>query len=294
MSKRTTSFWLLNIVVLVWGLTGILGKEISLSAVPLVFWRVFIAAAFLFIWMLIGKVPLHVERRTLIRYVLAGGFTAAHWLCFFGSIKASNVSVALAVLSTSAFFVSIVSPVLRREPFRWYEMGLGVVVFAGVAMIFNASFHYILGISLSLLAAFFASVFSTMNSKLVERDHPVRIAFWEMTSALVIVGIACLLIPHHGSFLPSQRDALLLLVLGILCTGLAFVVGIYVMKQLSPFTCAVAINMEPVYTIAAAVFLYGESEWMTLGFYIGAAVIMSTIFVDAWLKRRINAKTEAS
>ena len=291
MSKRTTSFWLLNIVVLIWGLTGILGKEISLSAAPLVFWRIAIAASFLFSWMFIGKVPWRVERRTFFRYAWAGAFTAAHWLCFFGSIKASNVSVALAVLSTSAFFVSIVSPVLRREPFRWYEMGLGVVVFAGVAMIFNASFHYVLGISLSLLAAFFASVFSTMNSKLVERDNPVRIAFWEMITALVIVGIYCLFVPHQGSFLPGQRDIFLLMVLGVLCTGIAFVVGIYVMKQLSPFTCAVAINMEPVYTIAAAVFLYGESELMTFGFYVGAAVIMSTIFVDAWLKRQRTTKT---
>lgn len=285
MSKRTTSFWLLNVVVLIWGLTGILGKEISLSAAPLVFWRIAIAASFLSIWMIVGKVSWRVERRTWIRYALAGGFTAAHWLCFFGSIKASNVSVALAVLSTSAFFVSIVSPVLRREPFRWYEMGLGIVVFAGVAMIFNASFHYVMGITLSLLAAFFASVFSTMNSKLVERDNPVRIAFWEMTTALVIVGIYCLFLQQDEPFLPSHRDFLLLLVLGILCTGLAFVVGIYVMKQLSPFTCAVAINMEPVYTIAAAVFLYGESEWMTTGFYVGAAIIMSTIFIDVWLKR---------
>jgi len=289
-NTRTSSFWLLNGVVLVWGLTGILGKEISLASTPLVFWRVLIASIFLWAWMKWKKIPLRTSKHTLIRYAITGVLTAAHWLCFFASIKASNISVALAVLSTSAFFVSIVSPIIRREPFKWYEMALGILVFIGVAMIFNASFEYALGIVLSLSAAFFASLFSTMNSKLVEQDKPVRIAFWEMAFALLAIALFGLLTAGSETYVPTSRDWMLLLVLGVLCTGIAFVLGIYVMKQLSPFTCAIAINMEPVYTIAAAIFLYGQSEWMAPGFYIGAAIIMTTIFLDILIKRRRRAK----
>jgi drug/metabolite transporter (DMT)-like permease len=150
-------------------------------------------------------------------------------------------------------------------------------VFIGVAMIFNASFEYALGIVLSLSAAFFASLFSTMNSKLVEQDKPVRIAFWEMAFALLAIALFGLLTAGSETYVPTSRDWMLLLVLGVLCTG-------------TPFTCAIAINMEPVYTIAAAIFLYGQSEWMAPGFYIGAAIIMTTIFLDILMKRRRRAK----
>jgi drug/metabolite transporter (DMT)-like permease len=86
--------------------------------------------------------------------------------------------------------------------------------------------------------------------------------------------------------LPSYRDFQLLLLLGVLCTGVAFIVSIRVMRVLSPFTCALAINMEPVYTIMLALVLYGSDEWMSPQFYLGGLVIMSTLFVDTWLKQR--------
>ncbi|MFM9005908.1 MAG: EamA family transporter, partial [Flavobacteriales bacterium] len=90
---------------------------------------------------------------------------------------------------------------------------------------------------------------------------------------------------------PGQRDLLLLLVLGFLCTGVAFIVSIQVMKVLSPFTCALAINMEPVYTIIIALFLYGSDEWMSPEFYAGGLVIISTLFFDSWMKRRTPTQT---
>jgi drug/metabolite transporter (DMT)-like permease len=86
--------------------------------------------------------------------------------------------------------------------------------------------------------------------------------------------------------LPPYRDFLLLLLLGIICTGFAFIVSIRVMRVLSPFTCALAINMEPVYTILLALVLYGSEEWLSKEFYAGGLVIISTLFIDVWMKRR--------
>jgi drug/metabolite transporter (DMT)-like permease len=90
----------------------------------------------------------------------------------------------------------------------------------------------------------------------------------------------------HLLELPELRDLQLLSVLGVLCTGVAFIVSIRVMRVLSPFTCALAINMEPVYTIVIALYLYGSDEYMSPEFYLGGLVIVSTLFLDTWLKRR--------
>jgi len=283
---------LLHAIVLVWGLTGILGNEISLSAVPLVWWRVVIAVLTILLFVLIRKIRVIASTRELARFAAVGLLTAAHWVFFFAAIKYSKISVALVVLSTSAFFVSILGPLVRRERIQWYEMGLGLIVIAGLALIFNFESQYVLGIVLALVAAFLASLFSTLNSRLVIRHSPVQIAFWEMLFAAI--GLTVFLLFSGEWRIVAQglntKDLAMLLVLGILCTGVAFIVSIRVMRVLTPFTCALAINLEPVYTILIALWLYGESEYMSVPFYAGAAVILSTLFIDAALKRRSMKK----
>jgi len=287
-AKYTTNLLLLHVIVLVWGLTGILGKEISLLPFLLVWWRVLIATATIALIAVVSSESLKAAPRDLARFAGVGMLTAAHWVCFFASIKYSKISVALVVLSTSAFFVSLIHPLLRREAPKRYEMGLGLVVIMGIFLIFKFESEYTLGIVLSLMAAFLAALFSTLNARLVVTYQPTQMAFWEMLFAFI--GLSAYLFltgeSHQLSHLPSSRDAKLLLLLGILCTGVAFIVSIRVMRVLSPFTCALAINMEPVYTIILALILYGSDEWMSPQFYAGGLVIISTLFIDTWLKRR--------
>jgi len=286
--KYATNLLLLHLIVLVWGLTGILGREITLEPFLLVWWRVLIAVVTIAIIALFTREQLVAGKRDLVRFAGVGLLTAAHWVCFFASIKYSKISVALVVLSTSAFFVSLIHPLLKRERPRRYEMALGLVVIAGIFLIFKFESEYTLGIVLSLLAAFLAALFSTLNARLVATYRPTQMAFWEMLFAFLGLSVY-LAIAGNGQQMVSPlpyRDFKLLLLLGILCTGVAFIVSIRVMRVLSPFTCALAINMEPVYTIVLALILYGSDEWMSPQFYLGGLVIISTLFFDTWLKSR--------
>lgn len=295
-NKRTLNLLLLHFIVFIWGFTGILGKEISLEAFGLTWWRVLIAAAALILFATVSRRSIAATWLEIARFSGVGLITAAHWVCFFGSIKASNISVALVVISTTAFFVSLVSPIIRKERFHLYEILLGILVIIGLLVIFRFESEYVLGIFLSLLAAIFAAVFSTINSTLIAKHSSLKIAFWEMLSAFVGMSLFLLFNGEFNSslFIIDTRDLSLLLLLGVVCTGFAFVAGIEVMKVLSPFTCALSINMEPVYTIVFALFLYGSSEWMSPQFYLGAAIIISTMFIDIWLKRKeLTAKIAA-
>jgi len=286
--KYTTNLLLLHLIVLVWGLTGILGREITLQPFLLVWWRVLIAVATIAIIALLARKQLIAQTRDLVRFAGVGLLTAAHWVCFFASIKYSKISVALVVLSTSAFFVSLIHPLLKRERPRRYEMSLGLVVIVGIFLIFKFESEYTLGIVLSLLAAFLAAIFSTLNARLVATYQPTQMAFWEMLFAFLGLSLYIVITGKSQQLatLPSSRDFQLLLLLGVLCTGVAFIVSIRVMRVLSPFTCALAINMEPVYTIVLALILYGSDEWMSPQFYFGGLVIISTLFLDTWLKSR--------
>ena len=294
--KYTTNLLLLHAIVLVWGLTGILGKEITLEPFLLVWWRVFIAVVSIAIIAMIARQELVAGTRDLVRFAGVGLLTAAHWVCFFASIKYSKISVALVVLSTSAFFVSLIHPLLKREAPRRYEMALGLVVIAGIFLIFKFESEYTLGIVLSLMAAFLAALFSTLNARLVATYQPTQMAFWEMLFAFVGLSVYLVITGdgHELFNLPSYRDFQLLLLLGVLCTGVAFIVSIRVMRVLSPFTCALAINMEPVYTILLALLLYGSDEQMSPQFYMGGLVIISTLFLDTWLKQRQLKKAKSN
>jgi drug/metabolite transporter (DMT)-like permease len=286
--KYATNLLLLHIIVLVWGLTGILGREISLEPFLLVWWRVLIATVSILVITRLLKAPLRVKATELWKFAGVGLITAAHWVCFFAAIKYSKISIALVLLSTSAFFVSILYPLIRRRAPKRYEMVLGLIVMVGVTMIFEFEATYKLGIFLALAAAFLAALFSTLNARLVAAHNPTTMAFWEMLFACLGLSLFLLFSGAGGRLLelPASRDVRLLLVLGVLCTGVAFIVSIQVMKVLSPFTCALAINMEPVYTILLALALYGSDEWMSPEFYIGGAVILSTLFIDALVKSR--------
>ena len=287
-AEYTTNLILLHLIVLVWGLTGILGKEITLDPFLLVWWRVLIAVISISVISWVVKSPIEVNKSNIWRFAGVGLITAAHWVCFFASIKYSKISVALVVLSTSAFFVSLLHPLIRRERPKRYEMLLGVIVIAGIFLIFKFETKYTLGIVLSIMAAFLAALFSALNAQLVSKHQPTTIAFWEMVFAFLGLTVFITASGRGGDLIeiPSMRDIQLLLLLGFLCTGVAFIVSIRVMKVLSPFTCALAINMEPVYTIIIALFMYGSDEWLSPEFYLGGLVIISTLFIDTWMKRR--------
>jgi len=289
-STRTASLALLHLIVFIWGFTGILGKEITLDPFALVWWRVMIATVAIGLFAFVTRRGLGASIHDIFQFAGVGIITAIHWVCFFSSIKASNVSVALAVLSTVSFFVALVAPFIRKERFYFYELVLGAIVILGLVLIFKFEAQYTWGIIFSLCAAFFAALFSSFNSNLVKRHGPTKIAFWEMLFALLAVSVFLLFSSGFDTafFAISAKDLLLLLLLGVVCTGFAFIASIEVMKVLSPFTCALTINLEPIYTIAFALLLYGESEWMSPQFYLGALIILSTLFIDAWLKRRIR------
>jgi drug/metabolite transporter (DMT)-like permease len=89
-----------------------------------------------------------------------------------------------------------------------------------------------------------------------------------------------------ATFPMEKMDWIYLLILGIVCTAYPFIESVRVMRNLSPFTVVLTINMEPVYGIILAYFLLGSKERMSPGFYAGALVIVAVLFANAYLQKR--------
>lgn len=277
----------LHATVLVFGFTGVLGKLISLSATPLVFWRTLIGAGGLYLWMgLRGSKRPVMTPKVRVGILATGLLVAVHWVTFFAAIKASTVSLALAVMATVPVFVALIEPVLRRRRVDPSELLLGLLAVLGLWWMYRVDVSYGYGMLLALVSAFCAALFGTLNSIWGEHAPSLTVSKLELAAACGGLAIWMSVLGGWESAMPSNTDWLWLILLGVVATSVAFAVTVEVMKVMSPFTVAMAINLEPLYAIVFALLIFGEEEVMPPGFYGGAAVLLATVFADARLKRR--------
>ena len=291
MSKLATNrnILILHFTVLIWGFTGVLGELISVSAMHLVWYRVLIAAISLWVYFLIAKKPILVSKSQLIQYLAVGMLVGLHWVLFFHAIKISTVSVTLVTLSSVTLFTAILEPIINRKKISIADILIGLVIIFGIYLIFKFEFQYFWGIVYGLSCAFCASIFSIFNARMVKKGSPTSITFYEMIGAWIGVSMILLI---SGQFdeqmILSQSDLMYLLVLGVGCTAIAYVLGVAVMRELSAFTVALTTNMEPVYGIILALLIFGQKEAMSTGFYFGAIIVLVAVFIYPYLKTKLK------
>ena len=290
-----------HLIVFIWGFTAVLGALISLDAVPLVWYRMLMASFFILLWIKFKKKDLRLGAKRTWIMLIAGVVIALHWLTFFGAIKVSNVSITLAMLSTGAFFTSIMEPIFYKRKVIWYEILFGLIVIVGLYIIFQVETEYVYGIVLALISAFLSAVFTLINGKLAQREDASVISFYELLTGTGAITLYLLLISFFGSgeagfsasfFDVSASDWGYLILLASVCTAYAFIASVAVMRHLSPYTIMLTINMEPVYGILLAFWIFGSEEAMNPGFYYGAAIILSTVILNGILKTRRKIKKQ--
>lgn len=280
---------ILHMTVLIWGFTGVLGELITVSALHLVWYRVLIAALSLYIYYLIKKKSIVVSREKMLQYLGVGMIVGLHWVLFFHAIKVSTVSVTLVTLSSVTLFTAILEPLINRKTISIADVVVGLVIIFGIYLIFKFEFQYFWGIVFGLSCAFCASIFSILNARMVKKGSPTTITLYEMLGAFIGVSFVML---YTGDFdsqmILSQSDLLYLLLLGVVCTAIAYVMGVAVMRELSAFTVALTTNMEPVYGIILALLIFGQQEAMSTGFYFGAVIVLAAVFIYPYLKAKLK------
>jgi drug/metabolite transporter (DMT)-like permease len=294
MRTRFQSFLLLHMVVFIWGFTGILGKLISLQAIHLVWLRILLALFSLFIYLKIKGISLKTDRRSLLKLFLVGVLIAFHWIFFYHSIKVSNVSVAVVCLSSATLFTSIFEPLLYRRRVYMYELIFGILVMGAIAFIFSIDAHYLKGMAYGIGSAVFSSMFTVINGQLASKHNPVALSFYELTGGFILITGYFILTGNLSStlFSISTLDWMYLIILATVCTAFTFVLSVDLMKVISPFTVVLAVNLEPVYSIIMAAWLFGEYDQLNMSFYIGTLIILASIFVNAWVKGRLAKEPE--
>jgi drug/metabolite transporter (DMT)-like permease len=288
LSDNTKSYIKLNWIVFIWGFTAILGRLITLDALPLVWFRMLFAVVFIFIYNKITNTSIKLPKKVILKFLVAGLVIALHWFTFFRAIKVSNVSITLACLSTGAFFASLIEPIFFKKKIIWYEIFFGLLVVVGLSIIFNVEGQYSDGIILALTSAFLSASFAVINSKFVENYEPKVISFYELLGGVLFFSLFLLGSSSFNAdfFQITLNDFVYLLILSSVCTAYAFIASTSVMKFLSPYTVMLTINLEPIYGILLAVLIFKEKEQMSSTFYLGAFIILITVILNAVIKAK--------
>ncbi len=280
----------LHFIVVLLGFTAILGALITLDAAELVWFRMLFAFAGLWVYLRWRKIPFRLQWRDMLRLFGIGLVVALHWITFFHAVKVSNVSVTLGVFASATLFTSFLEPILQKRRIFWLEVFLGLITLTGIYIIFRYEFKFIEGIVFSLISAFLNGLFAVFNRNISHRHHHSVISFYEMLGGFMFISVffafsGQLSIPNLTL---SAPDLFWLLVLALVCTSYAFTAIVNIMKVLSAYTVMLAINLEPVYGIIMAFFIFPGAERMSAGFYLGASIIVLAVLSYPYLKRKFR------
>ena len=282
----------LHIIVFIWGFTAVLGKLITINAVPLVWFRLSIAAVILYFVLVIKKINYKINRKALIQFAISGFIIALHWIAFFYAIKISNVSITLATLATGALFTSLLESFFLKTKFKVYEILLSLLTIIGIVIIYDVETQYSLGIIVALIAAFLSALFAVLNAGFV-KDHDSRVlTFYELLFAVLLISVIILFQDGFSAkfFNLSTNDWIYIIILASVCTAYALTASTKLLKKISAFTMMLTVNLEPVYGIILALIVFGSDEEMSSSFYYGAIFIFAGVILNVIIKSKINKK----
>lgn len=287
LNDKLKNYLHLHFLVFIAGFTAILGKLISVNAVSLVWFRMVFASILMIAYVKLFKVKLQITKKELIKLCIAGVIIALHWITFYGAIKVANISIALAMFSTGAFFASLLEPIFYKRRIIPYEILFGIVVIIGIYLIVQSEIQHIEGMILGVVSAFLSSLFAVLNGKFLEQHSATKISFYEFISGVVFITIYIAFFGEGFSssfFSISASDIMFLLILASVCTAYAFIASVHVMRFISPYTVVLTYNLEPIYGIILALILFPETEIMSSSFYIGAFIILGVVLTNGIIK----------
>ncbi|MDB9782272.1 DMT family transporter [bacterium] len=287
----------LHLLVFIAGFTAILGELITIGSLALVWYRMTIAGILMFAFIKFIRLKTKISIKTFLQFSVAGIIIALHWITFFEAINQSNISIALAMFSSGAFFASFIEPIFFKRRILFYEILFGLVVIIGVALIFSSEINYINGILLGLASALFSTLFAVINGRFIEKHNATIISFYEFISGVVFLTIFILLsgISFNAEFFTlSDKDWLYLFILASVCTAYAFIGAVEVMRYISPYTVILSYNLEPLYGIGLALILFPEKEKMSPQFYIGAILVLGVVLLDGIFKNYKKRKSKTN
>ena len=286
------AFIQLHISVLLAGFTGVFGKLITLNETTLTWYRIFFTALVLIVFTGFPRV----SWKKLLQIAGCGSLLGLHWLLFYASIKASNISIGVVCFASMCFFTSIFEPLIFRKKFSWIEMLLALITVGGLVCIFSFDSRYRFGIGIGVVSAAVCSLYAITCKKVSAGIKARTMLLYQMLGGLAGVSV---IIPFYLMLFPSSQPVYVipeganlwwLLSLALFCTAGLYLLQIIVLKSLSAFTVNLTYNLEPCYSILIAFLAFGEARQLNASFYVGISLVILSVVLQTLRSIRKNKK----
>ena len=281
-NNKRKAFWQLHISVMLAGFTGLFGKLITLNEVDIVWYRMLFTSLILMVFTGLPRVGW----KKFLQIAGCGALLGLHWMLFYSSIKASNVSIGVVCFALVGFFTAIFEPIVFHRKVSWAELLLSLITVAGLLCIFSFDARYRYGIAIGVVSSAVCALYAIFNKKVSVGVRSRTMLMYQMSGG--IVG-ASLIIPLYLMVFPSQQPVVVIPegsnLWWMLCHALFCTIGMYLLqiqalKQLSAFTVNLTYNLEPCYTILLAFLFFGEAREINLSFYIGISLVILSVLLQ--------------
>lgn len=282
MNETKKGFIQLHLSVILAGFTGLFGKLITLNEVDIVWYRMLFTSLILFVFTGLPKV----SGRKFLELSGCGALLGLHWMLFYGSIKASNVSIGVVCFSLIGFFTAIFEPLILKKKFSWLELLFSLITVVGVLCIFSFDARYRYGIMIGVVSSAVCALYVIFNKRASVGVRSRDVLMSQMSGGLIAVSA---IIPLYLSFFPSSQSVVVVPegnnIWYMLCHALFCTVGMYLLqiqalKRLSAFTVNLTYNLEPCYTIVLAFLIFGEGRELNFSFYLGILLIILSVMLQ--------------
>lgn len=289
MNETRRGFIDLHLGVLLAGFTGLFGRLITLNEVDIVWYRMLFSSICL---LFITGLP-RIGWKNILRICGCGALLGLHWILFYGSIKASNVSIGVVCFSLIGFFTALFEPMILKRRFSWVELGLSFITFAGVICIFSFDVSHRTGIAIGVASSAVYALYAICNKKESTGINTWTMMIYQMSGGLVAVSLIAplylLVFPSNQPVVvfPDTRNLILMLCHSLIFTIFMCVLQIQALRRLSAFTVNLTYNLEPCYTIILAFIIFGEGKDINFSFYLGISLILLSVLLQsirAWKK----------
>ena len=283
MNETKKGFIQLHLSVLLAGFTGLFGRLITLNEVDIVWYRMLFTSSILLVFTGLPRVGW----RKFLQLCGCGALLGLHWILFYGSIKASNVSIGVICFSLIGFFTALFEPIIFKKRFSGLEFLFSLITVAGVMCIFSLDARYRYGIAIGVVSSAVCALYAICNKKVSVGVRSRTVLMYQMSGGLVIVSaiipVYLWFFPSHQSVVVIPKDTNLWFMLchSLFCTVAMYLLQIQALKRLSAFTVNLTYNLEPCYTIILAFLIFGEGREINFSFYLGIALILISVILQS-------------
>lgn len=279
--------------MVLFGTIGIFRKYIPLSSGMIAMVRGLVGVLFLLLVLAIKRERLSWSaiRKNAARLLISGGLIGFNWILLFEAYNYTSVATATLCYYMAPIFVTLAAPLVLRERLTLRMLLLALVALCGMVLVSDilsvgvTDLGELRGILLGLGAAALYATVILLNKKLRDISAYDRTVVQLGAAFVVLVPYVLAAEDVSAMLTVDPLSIALLLVVGILHTGVAYAMYFGAMRDLPAQTVAIFSYVDPILAVLLSAVILGEP--MGIGVAVGGIMILGAAFVgEIWQEKK--------